>query len=76
MIVFLLAAFAALILLEVPGLIKKKLWRELTVYSVLMLLALAISVLYLEHIQIPNPVKNTQYYLKDVFEHLLGVSYD
>ena len=76
MIVFLLAAFAALILLEVPGLIKKKQWRELTAYSVLMLLALVISVLYLEHITIPNPVKNTQYYLKDMVEYLFGVSYD
>ncbi len=76
MIVFMFAAFAVLIILEAPGMIKKKQWRELTAYSVLMLLAIVISVLYLKHIQIPNPVKNTQYYVKDVFENLFGFSYD
>ncbi|MFB0920500.1 MAG: hypothetical protein QMB62_06420 [Oscillospiraceae bacterium] len=76
MIVFLFAAFAALTMLEAPGLIKKKQWRELTAYSVLMLLAIVISVFYLKHIPIPNPVKNTQYYVKDMFEYLFGFSYD
>ncbi len=76
MIILMFAAFALLILVEAPGLIKKKLWRELTAYSVLMLIAIVISVLYLEHVEIPNPVKNTQYYMKDMFEYLFGFNYD
>ena len=76
MIVLLFVAFAVLILLEVPSLIKKKQWRELAAYSALMLIAIVISVLYLENIQIPNPVKNTQYYAKNMFEYLFNLSYD
>ncbi len=76
MIILMFAAFAGLIMLEAPGLIKKKQWRELAAYSALMLIAIVISVSYLKHIEIPNPVKNTQYYVKDAFEYLFGFSYD
>ncbi len=76
MIVFLTMAFAAVILLEVPGMIKKKYWRELAVYSVLMVLAIVISFLYAMDIDIPNPVKNTQYYVKTFVENVFGISYN
>lgn len=76
MIVLMLAAFALLIFLEAPGLIKKKQWRELAAYSTLMLIAIVISVLYLKRIEIPNPVKNTQYNIKNIFEYLFKISYD
>ena len=67
MIVLLVAAFVIVIWLEVPGLIKKKYWRELIAYSVLMTLAFVVCLLYALHVNIPNPVKNTQYYIKDLF---------
>ena len=74
---FLMAlAFAVLILIEVPGFIKKKQWRELTVYSVLMVLAIVVSVMYSQHMHSINPVKNSQYYVKDAFEFLFNLSYD
>lgn len=76
MIVLMLAAFALLIFLEAPGLIKKKQWRELAAYLTLMLIAIVISVLYLKRIEIPNPVKNTQYNIKNIFEYLFKISYD
>ncbi|MEA4894806.1 MAG: hypothetical protein VB064_06050 [Oscillospiraceae bacterium] len=76
MIVVMLIAFAVLAVLEVPGLIKKKQWRELVSYSVLMLIAIAISILYYKRIEIPNPVKNTQFYVKNMVEYLFNFSYD
>ena len=76
MIILLFAVFAVLILLEIPDLIKKKQWRELAAYSALMLIAIVISVFYYKDIQIPNPVKNTQYYVKNMFEYLFNLSYD
>jgi uncharacterized membrane protein (DUF2068 family) len=74
MTVLMLAAFAVLIMLEAPGLIKKKQWRELAAYSTLMIIAIVISVLYTQHIDVPNPVKNTQYYMKNIFEYLFNLS--
>ena len=67
MIFLLIAAFAVIILIEVPDLIKKKHWRELAVYSVLMTLAFVICLMYVLDIDVPNPVKNTQYYIKSLF---------
>jgi uncharacterized membrane protein len=67
MIVLLIAVFAGMILIEVPRLAKKKYWRELAVYSLLMALAFAVCLLYTLHVDIPNPVKNTQYYIKNLF---------
>lgn len=76
MIVFLIVAFAAIILFEVPAMIKKKQWRELAAYSVLMVIAIVISVMYALDIKVPNPVKNTQYYVKNLTEYLFGLSYN
>ena len=67
MIILLTAVFAGMVLIEVPRLAKKKYWRELAVYSILMALAFVVCLLYALHVDIPNPVKNTQYYIKDLF---------
>jgi len=67
MIALLIVAFAVILLIQVPKLIKKKYWRELLVYSVLMTLAFVMCLLYALHVDIQNPVKNTQYYIKDLF---------
>ena len=67
MIFLLVAVFAVLVLLEAPGMIKNKNWRALTVYSVLMTLAFVICIMYILDIDVPNPVKNTQYYIKSLF---------
>ena len=75
MIVVMIAFFAVLIWIEVPGLIKKKSWRELAAYSVLMVLAITVSMLYALDVDIPNPVKNTQYYVKNAVEAMFHISY-
>ncbi len=72
MIFLLVCAFAFLIWLEVPGMIRKKSWRELIAYSVILSVAFVICVLEILNIQIPNPIKDTQYWVKG----LLHLSYD
>lgn len=75
MIVLLIAVFAVFIWVEVPDLIKKKHWRELVAYSVLMALSITVSILYALDVSVPNPVKNTQYYVKDAVEAIFHISY-
>lgn len=72
MIVLLIAAFIGLVIFEVPGLIRKKSGRELAVWSVLISIAFIISLLQALNVEIPNPVRDTQYFVKD----LLHLSYD
>ncbi|HEX2927474.1 MAG TPA: hypothetical protein VHP38_14660 [Ruminiclostridium sp.] len=70
---FLIAAlYIGLTLIEAPGLIRKKSWRELAVFSVLMVLGFLISLFQTMNIKIPNPVRTTQYIVRS----LLHLSYD
>lgn len=72
MIFLLSAAFLILILAEVPGLIREKSWRELAAYSILMALAFLVCAAGILEINIPNPVKDSQFFVKS----LLHLSYD
>lgn len=51
---------------------KKKYWRELTVFSLLLLLAFILSLLQTMGVKIPSPMKGIQYLIKDI----LGLSYE
>lgn len=55
MIVLLLVLFAGIILFEVPGLIKKKMWRELVAFSVYLLIGMALSIPQVMGLKLPNP---------------------
>lgn len=72
MIFLLIAVFIFMILYEVPGLIKKRYWKELAVFSFLISIAFFISLMQVLKIEIPNVVKDTQYFVKN----LLHLSYD
>ena len=72
MIFLLILGFIALVLFEVPGLIRKKYWRELVAYSVILSLAFFVFLMMTLKIDIPNPVKETQYWVKG----LIHLSYD
>lgn len=72
MIFLLIAAFICIILYEVPTLIKNKYWKELAVFSFLISMAFVISLTQILKIEIPNPVKDTQYFVKK----LMHLSYD
>lgn len=72
MVFLLIAVFIFMILYEAPGLIRKRQWKELFVFSFLISIAFFISLMQLLKIEIPNPVKDTQYFVKK----LLHLSYD
>lgn len=72
MIFLLIAVFVCIILYEVPQLIRNKYWKELAVFSFLLSIAFFISLMETLKIEIPNPVRDTQYIIKA----LLHLSYD
>jgi hypothetical protein len=66
------AAFLILMLAEIPKLIRNKQWRELIAYSSLMALAYLVGAAGILNINIPNPVRDSQFFIKS----LLHLSYD
>lgn len=66
MIALLLLLFIVIILFEVPGLVKKKMWRELVAFSGYLLLGMALSIPQVLGIKIPNPST----YIEAVFRPL------
>lgn len=71
-IFLLIAVYTGLIMFEVPGFIRKKYWWELGVFLFFIVLAFVVSLLEAYYIKFPNPVRDTQYFVKD----LLHLSYD
>lgn len=55
MIVSLLVFFSGIILLEVPGLVKKKMWRELAAFSGFLSVGMVLSFLQVLGISFFNP---------------------
>ncbi|MDK2888973.1 MAG: hypothetical protein PWP72_1851 [Thermoanaerobacter sp.] len=49
--------FIAIIVLQVPPLVKQKMWRELVAYSVLMVVAMFYSYGLALNIPLPNPAR-------------------
>ncbi|HHY82095.1 MAG TPA: hypothetical protein GX505_05370 [Clostridiales bacterium] len=69
--IFLFFIYAFIIIINVPGLIKRKEWRELTVFSVFYIIAFALSLMYVLDIPIPSPMKGLQHLIVDIF----GIEY-
>ena len=69
--IFLLLIYALIIIINVPGLIKRKEWRELTAFSILYIIAFALGLMYVLDIPIPSPMKGLQHLIVDV----LGIKY-
>ncbi|RJX28958.1 MAG: hypothetical protein C4554_01660 [Dethiobacter sp.] len=66
MIILLIMVFTGVALFEVPGLIRKKYWRELIVFSFFLLLAFIMTLLQIIGVKIPSPVKGILNLLKDL----------
>lgn len=75
MIILLILAFGILGLIDIPQLVKNRRWRELAVYSVLMALAFTLILLRMLNVDVPNPVKDTQYVVRWFFEQM-HLTYD
>jgi hypothetical protein len=56
-LVLLVTAFAAIAMYEVPQMAKEHHWRDLTVFSVLLLSTFTLGVLMLMKVNVPNPLK-------------------
>lgn len=66
MVFLLIVIFIVIALIEVPNLIKNKYWRELKVFSILLLAAFILSLFYIVDLPIPNPTKWAEYIVKDI----------
>lgn len=54
-VILLVLAFLIMIALEVPGLVKKKAWRELAAFSFFLLLGFALALPQVLGLEVPNP---------------------
>ncbi|WP_034630998.1 hypothetical protein [Desulfotruncus alcoholivorax] len=54
-IIGVLFAFSIIIWLQAPSLVQKKMWRELVVFSVLLLIGMIISIPQALGMQVPSP---------------------
>lgn len=66
MIFLLILVFIGAIWVEVPGLIRKKYFRELTVFSVFLLTALVLALLQVMGVKIPTISSFIEYLVKDL----------
>ncbi|TYO97300.1 hypothetical protein [Desulfallas thermosapovorans] len=67
MVFLLMLAFFIITGLEVPGLVRKKMWRELTAFSVLLVFGMALSIPQALGMTIPNP----NAYIEIIFKPLV-----
>jgi len=69
--IFLLLIYALIFIINVPGLVKRKEWRELTFFTILYIIAFTLGLLYVLDVHIPSPMKGLQYLIVEV----LGIKY-
>ncbi|TEB16468.1 hypothetical protein Psfp_01296 [Pelotomaculum sp. FP] len=70
MIVLLVLVFIAIIAFEAPGLVKKKMWRELVAFSVLLLIGMVLSFGQALKLPVPNPTKGIDAVFKPVTQFI------
>ncbi|MCL6639287.1 MAG: hypothetical protein K6T80_06365, partial [Firmicutes bacterium] len=57
MIVLVNLSFIRFILFEMPGLVKRKMWRELAAFSVYLSIGMALSIPQVLGVKLPNPTR-------------------
>lgn len=71
MVIVLILVFAVIIALQVPGLVKGRLWKELTVFFILLSLGMIYSVGQIYNWPLPNPTKRMEYMFEPVSKMLM-----
>jgi hypothetical protein len=66
MIIVVISIFIIIALLQIPGLIDRKLWRELTVFSVLLVIGFTLSLLQVIGVKIPSPNQAIIFLIKSI----------
>lgn len=72
MMILIVMAFFSLALLEIPGLIEKKYWRELAVFSLLLALGFILSLLLTLGVQFPYISTAIGNLVKKIFPFIKG----
>ncbi len=62
--------FIAIIAYEAPGLIRQKMWRELAVFGVLLVIGMIYSYGQVLNLPLPNPTKGIEAVFKPVSKYL------
>lgn len=70
MIVLLMLVFVIIIAFEVPGLVRKKMWRELTAFSVLLFIGMVLSFGQALKLPIPNPTRGIEAVFRPLSQYL------
>ncbi|MGB9803181.1 hypothetical protein [Desulfofundulus sp.] len=69
-VLMLIVLFTGIILFEVPGLVKKKMWRELAAFSVYLAIGMALSIPQVLGVKVPNPSRAIEALFKPLAELL------
>jgi len=69
--IYLLLIYALILIINLPGLIKKREGKELAAFLVLYVIGFVLGLLYVLDIPIPSPMKALQHFIVDV----LGIKY-
>jgi len=69
-IVLLIVLFIGIVLVEVPGLVKKRMWRELVAFSVYLWIGMALSIPLALGVDLPNPTWAIEALVKPLSEFL------
>lgn len=70
MIALMIVLFIGIILFEAPGLVKKKMWRELAAFFVYLLIGMALIIPQVLGIKLPNPNNAIEAVFKPISELL------
>lgn len=69
--IFLLLIYAFIAVLNIPGMIKEKEWRELAVFSIFYAAGFLLGLLYVLDIPIPSPMEGLDHLIVQV----MGIKY-
>lgn len=61
-----LMGFAGIAVINLPGMVKNKQWRDIAVYSAVFLLIFTFGVLLSLDAKVPSPIKAIQTFFRDV----------
>lgn len=70
MIILVILGFLIIIFIEVPGLIKKKMWRELVAFWVFLGIGMTLGTLLALGVEIPSPATPIEKLFKPIAEWL------
>jgi len=65
-ILLVLCCFAGIAAIDLPVMIKNKLWRDIALYSAIFLPVLILTVLVAQGVEVPSPIKAIQTFYRDI----------